>query len=83
MHPYLKEGVLVFQNRYEGIRTIMKATLKLLQGLCKGNSHVQEEIFRHLDTLLEIKGVEPELANALIEVNYTIKYFKLASNSLF
>lgn len=48
---------------------VLESTLKLLRFLAKGNSHVQMAIYSYMNTLLSVKGVEAELALALIEVS--------------
>ena len=47
---------------------ILKKSLQLMKALARGNDLVQMRMFKRLDTLLQIKVVESELAITLKEV---------------
>lgn len=56
------------QDQYKDVKTILQKTLFLLRLLLRENNKVQSIIFEKLDTLLDVKGVESDLALALKEV---------------
>jgi uncharacterized protein with ParB-like and HNH nuclease domain len=55
-------------EQYRGIEVVLKKSLKLLRYIARGNDVVQLRLFERLDSLLEIKVVESDLAVALKEV---------------
>lgn len=50
------------------MKSIFSKSLKLVQVLSKDNKEVQESLFYHLDTLLEVSIVPSDLALAIKEV---------------
>ena len=65
---YYRNVSLPLQEQYSGIRTIFQKCFTLLKVMARGNEVVQQRLFDRLDMLLNIKGAEPEMAEALIEV---------------
>ena len=63
---------VIFQDQYKDVKTILQKTLFLLKLLLRENHKVQSIIFEKLDTLLDVKGVESDLALALQEVSVLI-----------
>lgn len=59
---------MTLQDQYKGMETVFKKTLYLLQLLTRENQRVQEQLFDHLDTLLDVQIVRSDLALALKEV---------------
>ena len=57
-------------EQYRGIEVVLKKSLKLLRYIARGNDVVQMRLFERLDSLLEIKVVEADLAVALKEVSW-------------
>ncbi|XP_046366515.2 inositol 1,4,5-trisphosphate receptor type 3-like isoform X5 [Haliotis rufescens] len=55
-------------DQYKGMETVFKKTLYLLQLLTRENQRVQEQLFDHLDTLLDVQIVRSDLALALKEL---------------
>ena len=53
---------------------ILRKALVLLRALARDNTVVQQRIFDRLDELLEVQGVEDEIASALVEVRKLYKY---------
>lgn len=60
--------VVTLQEQYSGIREVFQQAFCLLQAMARGNEIVQQRLFDRLDMLLNIKGAEPEMAQALTEV---------------
>lgn len=73
-------------EQYRGIESVLKKSLKLLRYIARGNNVVQMRLFERLDSLLEIRVVEADLAVALKEVsNISIvrrNHANITSNSL-
>lgn len=73
-------------EQYRGIESVLKKSLKLLRYIARGNDVVQMRLFERLDSLLEIRVVEADLAVALKEVsNISIvrrNHANITSNSL-
>ncbi|CAL1526674.1 unnamed protein product [Lymnaea stagnalis] len=58
----------LLREQYLGMEKVFKKTLTLLSLLIRENHEVQEQIFHHLDKLLDVTIVRSELATALKEV---------------
>ncbi|XP_055890997.1 inositol 1,4,5-trisphosphate receptor-like isoform X3 [Biomphalaria glabrata] len=58
----------LLREQYQGMESVFKKTLHLLCLLIRENHEVQEEMFYHLDRLLDVSIVRSHLALALKEV---------------
>ena len=58
----------IFQVQYESTLVIFRQCFTLLKVMARGNALVQQRLFDRLDLILSIKGTEPQMAEALIEV---------------
>ena len=58
----------VWQLQNSSVHRVMTSTLGLVRHLTRGNKDVQHRLFPQLDRFLTLKGVDSELALALIEV---------------
>ncbi|KAK3085572.1 hypothetical protein FSP39_005468 [Pinctada imbricata] len=56
------------EQQYQGMKTIFEKTLYLLELLARENTVVQETLFEHIDTLLDVTIVPSNLAIALREL---------------
>ncbi|XP_076109900.1 inositol 1,4,5-trisphosphate-gated calcium channel ITPR2-like isoform X1 [Mytilus galloprovincialis] len=56
------------EEHYHRMKSIFSKSLKLVQVLSKDNKEVQESLFYHLDTLLEVSIVPSDLALAIKEL---------------
>ena len=50
------------------MKAALQASFRLLKAICRGNPVVQGRLFDQLDFLLRVKGAEPEMAEAILEV---------------
>ena len=79
--------VVPLQEQYQGMQEIFRKSFRLLKAMARGNVLVQQRLFDRLDILLNIKGAEPELAEALIEVRQDIKkkscFFRLQNETIY
>lgn len=65
-----KEYDLKLADQYQGMKATLQASFKLLKAISRGNAAVQGRLFDQLDFLLGVKGAEPEMADAVLEVRY-------------
>ena len=74
---YLRTRISCRSSSTSEWRTIFQKTLYLLELLARENTGVQETLFEHIDTLLDVQIVPSHLAIALREVlnSETVKYF--------
>ncbi|XP_023930445.1 inositol 1,4,5-trisphosphate receptor type 3 [Lingula anatina] len=63
-----KEFDVSLVEQYRGLQQVFQKALGLLTVMARGNASVQERLFNRLDVLLNVKGAEQELGEALAEV---------------
>lgn len=63
-----KEYDVKLADQYQGMKAALQASFRLLKAICRGNPTVQARLFDQLDFLLQVKGAEPEMAEAVLEV---------------
>ena len=66
--------ILLYQVQYRASREVLESTLELLKFLIKDNKYVQTRAFDNFDFLIDIKGVEARLGEALLEVSSLLGY---------
>ena len=67
-----KDYDIKLAEQYQGTKATLQSCFKLLKAMARGNSLVQGRLFNQLDFLLNVKGAEPEMADAVIEVKCII-----------
>ena len=64
-----KEYDVKLAEQYQGMKATLQSSFKLLKAMARGNAVVQGRLFDQLDFLLNVKGAEPEMADAVLEVS--------------
>lgn len=64
-----KEYDVKLADQYKGMKCALQASFRFLKAISRGNDAVQIRLFDQLDFMLRVKGAEPEMAEAVLEVS--------------